>query len=534
MKAINVLLALLVSLLLALGVLEGGLRLIGMGPPETINQPDETLGWSKRTSSSVRRKTAEYDVDLVTNEQGLRDDPMPSPAKADGVFRVVCLGDSFTLGYTVAREDLFVDLLERKWLAEGRKVEVVNAGTEGYSTDQEVAWLLENGEAYQPDLVLLLTYDNDLYWNGQTDYFGKPKPRFDAAGELDHQGPFAAPPAGGGLALTRLASGLLGGSGSAEHTFVPPGGSRPVLAEFSALVDPPFDASLSDTTWVSVIRDATERTGGALKALKRECERLGSGLVVVPIPSRATLQPETAEAFATTVLGLESAAGLLPDQPLETFLQLCEREGIQGLDARPALRAAVEADGQAMHYPVDWHLSPHGNLRFAEFLDAEIARLELLGADHPATTEASFASLTSPEAPPEPPAWLRWYVLLWAGLTALYHFTYKDEAAWQAPLKVGGMLAMIFTIVIGGGHLLDLMPPQYARLAGLGFVVAILGFVAYKLGPRLATIAELLKAFTLRGHWYLMPLVTILLTIGSLLVVAASSPLVAPFIYTLF
>ena len=38
-----------------------------MGPPETINQPDETLGWSKRTSSSVRRKTAEYDVDLVTN-----------------------------------------------------------------------------------------------------------------------------------------------------------------------------------------------------------------------------------------------------------------------------------------------------------------------------------------------------------------------------------------------------------------------------------------------------------------------------------
>ena len=45
---------------------------------------------------------------------------------------------------------------------------------------------------------------------------------------------------------------------------------------------------------------------------------------------------------------------------------------------------------------------------------------------------------------------------------------------------------------------------------------------------------KLLVAFVGRGHWYLMPLVTILLTIGSLLVVAASSPLVAPFIYTLF
>ena len=47
-------------------------------------------------------------------------------------------------------------------------------------------------------------------------------------------------------------------------------------------------------------------------------------------------------------------------------------------------------------------------------------------------------------------------------------------------------------------------------------------------------LTELIGAFIGRGHWYLMPLVTVLLTIGSLLVVAASSPLVAPFIYTLF
>ena len=65
-------------------------------------------------------------------------------------------------------------------------------------------------------------------------------------------------------------------------------------------------------------------------------------------------------------------------------------------------------------------------------------------------------------------------------------------------------------------------------------MAAILGFVGWKLGRRLGTIAELLRSFTLRGHWYLMPLVVVLLTIGSLLVVAASSPLIAPFIYTLF
>jgi hypothetical protein len=62
----------------------------------------------------------------------------------------------------------------------------------------------------------------------------------------------------------------------------------------------------------------------------------------------------------------------------------------------------------------------------------------------------------------------------------------------------------------------------------------VLGFVIYKLGRRVTTILELLRSFTLRGHWYLMPLLVVLLSIGSLLVVAASSPLIAPFIYTLF
>jgi hypothetical protein len=65
-------------------------------------------------------------------------------------------------------------------------------------------------------------------------------------------------------------------------------------------------------------------------------------------------------------------------------------------------------------------------------------------------------------------------------------------------------------------------------------ITVILSFIVIKLGRRLTTIAELFTSFTRRGHWYPMPLVVVLLSIGSLLVVAASSPLIAPFIYTLF
>ena len=126
------------------------------------------------------------------------------------------------------------------------------------------------------------------------------------------------------------------------------------------------------------------------------------------------------------------------------------------------------------------------------------------------------------------------YGVLWLLLTALYYGHYKDEPKWQPPLKVAAMLASVFTIIWGANKLTAMLPPEMARWAMLAAVVGILGFVLYKVGGRIATILELLKSFITRGHWYLMPLVVVLLTIGSLLVVAASSPLVAPFIYTLF
>ena len=133
----------------------------------------------------VRRQTNEVDVTFEINALGLRDDPMSSAAKAPNTYRVVMLGDSFVLGYTVDRDHLFVDHLNRVWTAEKRRVDVINAGTEGYSTDQEVLWYLEHGVDFDADLVMLFPYENDIYWNGQTDYHGREKPRFSPDGTLE-------------------------------------------------------------------------------------------------------------------------------------------------------------------------------------------------------------------------------------------------------------------------------------------------------------------------------------------------------------
>ena len=106
MKAINVLLALVVSLAVAAGVLEAGLRLLGMGPQATINRFDKDLGWVKTPSSSAHRKTGEYDVTFTINSLGIRGDEMATAAKPAGTYRVMMLGDSFVQGYTVERENV--------------------------------------------------------------------------------------------------------------------------------------------------------------------------------------------------------------------------------------------------------------------------------------------------------------------------------------------------------------------------------------------------------------------------------------------
>src|SRR5262245_37107181 len=135
MRALNVVITLFLSLVIALLIFEGGLRLIGFAPTKTINEFDPALGWSKKKDACIQRKTPELKVTFHTNSEGLRDDPGLRPAKPAGVYRVMMLGDSFVLGYTVDRQDLFVDELEGWWKSEERRIEVVNGGTEGYSTD---------------------------------------------------------------------------------------------------------------------------------------------------------------------------------------------------------------------------------------------------------------------------------------------------------------------------------------------------------------------------------------------------------------
>jgi len=541
MRALNVLLALLFPVVLFLALFEGGLRLLGKGPVESGLRFDEVVGWAKKSDTSYTRSGPGYTATIELNELGLRDDPMDSAAKPEGTTRVLVLGDSFTLGYTVEREHLFVDLLEGWCEAEGRAVDVVNAGTQAWSTDQSVAWLGEHGLAFQPDVVVLAPYDNDLYFNGQTSYHEYQKPRYDAEGFLESD-TLADPFADGEPLSKSWAIAKLFERSTPGDSFTPPGGEVPLPLDFAPLfpgIDP------------AILGDCLERSRGTLIAAQRICNQLGAELLVAPIPSHSAIEVDMAQRMSEYFR--VPASSWQPARPVELVVSWCNELGIEVADPTEVLVAAtsiVRDDAGGIDYAAsercyldffengaEWHFNEHGNEVYGRFLHAELTSRDgwLPAGEREIELIAANAGIGSEEA--GLPFWMMLFAALWISLSCCYISFYRDEAAPLAAVKIFCLLAVIFATFMGIKALISMLSainPNAGLAMGAVFVIGVLGFVGYKLGNRLATIAELFKAFTLRGHWYLMPVVVILLTIGSLLVVAASSPLVAPFIYTLF
>ncbi len=118
-----------------------------------------------------RHKSADVNIRFRINAQGMRADHDYSYTKPEGVKRIVSLGDSFTIGYEVDVEQCFSSVLERELDDAGIRVEVLNCGVSGFSNAEECLYLERELMKYEPDLVLVSFYGNDLVDNVRTGLF---------------------------------------------------------------------------------------------------------------------------------------------------------------------------------------------------------------------------------------------------------------------------------------------------------------------------------------------------------------------------
>jgi hypothetical protein len=103
-------------------------------------------------------------VPVHINSLGFRDDREYSLDKGPNTFRIIVLGDSVTFGHGSIAANTYPALLERKLKAWRPEVDwqVWNLAVPGYNTSQELAHLLQVGPRYQPDLVVVGFFGNDL------------------------------------------------------------------------------------------------------------------------------------------------------------------------------------------------------------------------------------------------------------------------------------------------------------------------------------------------------------------------------------
>ena len=157
----------LLSLVIALAVCEGLLRVFGSGvlPRPDLYVEDPNVGKRMRPGWSG----SEFEAPVTINSKGLRNPEIPYQ-KPEGSYRILALGDSWTFGFRMNEPDAYPRQMETLLRAAAakrgdmRKIEVINAGVVGYSTDQEAAYLASEGWKYSPDLVLVNYYPvNDTH-----------------------------------------------------------------------------------------------------------------------------------------------------------------------------------------------------------------------------------------------------------------------------------------------------------------------------------------------------------------------------------
>lgn len=164
------------SLLLALVVLEGGLRLalpsglhVRTDERSLSYRHDPTLGWFPEAGSD-REIEGSRVFRALHNSRGFRDRETGPKSKP----RLLVLGDSYVWGFDVEAEERFTARLQEQM----PEWEVLNLGVSGYGTDQALLLLEREIGFYDPDLVFLVfTEQNDRDDNRRNrsyEYYYKP------------------------------------------------------------------------------------------------------------------------------------------------------------------------------------------------------------------------------------------------------------------------------------------------------------------------------------------------------------------------
>jgi lysophospholipase L1-like esterase len=320
-------------------------------------------------------QTSEYKTSIRINSLGLREDK-EYERKAPGVYRILAIGDSFTMGVGVELEDTYLKVLERMLESRGggQAYEVINAGVPGYNTRQELTYLQEEGLKLAPDLVLLNFYvGNDIYDN----FYSQSLSVID--GYLQN-GP---PPKG--ILPYKLRSYLA--RNSHFYNFIWLYQRRLFDWSIEKREKQEMERYLSiyalQEDEIVIEMNVTQEQ---LKNLANLAKRFSFKLliVVIPEPIQVDLQKWVEVVQHVGKKGLDYQL----DNPNKRIVEFCNKLGVPVLDLLPVFTQTQH--GERLYFELDRHWTLRGNALAAEVVQAFLRDQKLIPIDSPEKREAAI------------------------------------------------------------------------------------------------------------------------------------------------
>ncbi|MDG2131562.1 MAG: GDSL-type esterase/lipase family protein [Fuerstiella sp.] len=312
------------------GLWTGGARVIELSE-ERHCQYDEEIGWVHKPNSMISDLYGPG-CSITINQDGVRGLENYADNRPEEVFRTICLGDSFTMGYGVDDRDTFPQMLDDRG---GDLLQVVNMGQGGYSVGQCYLWLKRLSFSLQPDAIVCVFIVEDFNRLGvDVAQNGYATPRFTELGGTLRVENIPVPP--------RLNPGAL---------LLQQGEVSNVLSKHSSLIRtigriiPSSSISSEDVlaTGVVIIRELTQF-----------CREQG-------IPITLVLTPTEPELFyAPSIANYQSVSSVLAE--------FTARYEIPFLDVRPMFKGASPETEHLFLDEAFHHYSPKGNRIVADAL----------------------------------------------------------------------------------------------------------------------------------------------------------------------
>jgi hypothetical protein len=393
----------LVALGLLLGVFAGELlaRMVGFEfRPHMRNrvyfaEPHPLFGWHNRPGLAGTYGGDEFVTFVTINADGQRGPSHPTE-RVPGKRRIAVLGDSQTWGDGVADDETYVARLD------GGDTEVLSFATPGWGTDQQILVLDAEAARWSPDVVVLALFiGNDMNDNTSRGTFQYPKPWFTVGGDdtLELHG-VPVPYSRALHAAIEVYRSLMQHSAllnaiaeMSRRDWGVPGDDGAAVAAGRPYVNPACAATLTDRD-----RERYALTSRLLLEFVRRARAIGAVPVVLILPELWQVDvfadPARREALRRVDADFQ--------RPQRFFTALLEGQGVQVVDALPALgratRASLASGGPHTYYREWRHLDAFGHAVVADLLGAR------LGVKHhraPAASDgAASAGLRRPQPPP--------------------------------------------------------------------------------------------------------------------------------------